>query len=155
MLTLLILFLHIATMFTAVMVAFGSRTLMRLAYMTGQVAAVRGVGMAVARISPAIPFLFIAGGAFGLLTAINFGFDLLSPWLVIAYTLFAIAMLLGIVEDRPWVRRMGALLAETPDGPLTPEIRAMFAGTRAVVLTIISYAIFALIIFDMVVKPFS
>ncbi|HJW21519.1 MAG TPA: hypothetical protein VJ506_03730 [Candidatus Limnocylindrales bacterium] len=155
MLTLLLTFLHITAMFTAVMVAFGSGLVMRVAYMTGQVAAIRGVGMASARLGRFIPILFIIGGLLGLLTAIYTGVDLLSPWLVIAYVLFTIAMLIGIVENAPWGRRMGALLAQTPDGPLTPEITAMFTDTRVVVLTVVDYLVVVLIIFDMVVKPFS
>lgn len=155
MLTPLLIFAHITAMFLAIMVAFGSALVMRVAYMTGQVAAVRGVGMASARLGPLIPVLFIVGGLLGLFTAISFGQDLLAPWLVIAYVLFAVAMVIGIVENAPWARRLGALLAQTPDGPLTPEIRAMFTDTRVVVLTVVDYLVVVAIIFDMVVKPFS
>jgi hypothetical protein len=155
MLTPLLLFVHITVMFAAVMAAFGSGLVMRVAYMTGQVAAIRGVGMASARLGPLIPILFIIGGLFGLFTAISFGVDLLSPWLIIAYVLWALAMVIGVVENAPWGRRMGALLARTPDGPLTPEIVTMFTDTRVVALTVIDYLIVVVLIFDMVVKPFS
>lgn len=154
-LTLVLIFLHITVMFTAITVAYGGGLVMRMAYMTGQVAAVRGVGMALARTAPAIPVLFITGGTLGLLSAIAFGQNLLAPWLIIAYVLFVIAMGIGIVENRPWAMRLGALLATTPDGPITPEVRAMFTSTRVVGLTIIEYVIVATILFDMVVKPFS
>ncbi len=156
MLTLLLLFVHITVMFVAVMVGFGGPLVMRMAYMTGQVAAVRGAGMAFARLAPFIPILFVVGGVFGLLTAISWGlFPLTSPWLIIAYVLFAAAMVIGVVENAPWGKHLGALLAQTPDGPITPEIAAMFTDTRVVVMTVVDYAIVALIIFDMVVKPFS
>jgi hypothetical protein len=156
MLTPLLLFVHITVMFTAITVGFGGGLVMRMAYMTGQVAAVRGVGMALARLSPWIPILFIVGGVFGLLTAITWGiYSLTAPWLLIAYALFIAAMAIGILENAPWGKRMGALLAQTPDGPLTPEVKAMFTETRVVVLTIVDYLIVAAIIFDMVVKPFS
>lgn len=155
MLTPLLLFLHITVMFVAIMVAYGSGLVLRVAYMTGQVAAIRGAGAAAARLGPFIPILFISGGLLGLLTAISFGQDLTAPWLVIAYTLFIVAMGIGIVENRPWGEHLGALLAQTPDGPVTPEVRAMFTSTRVVGVTIIEYAIVIGIIFDMVVKPFS
>lgn len=155
MLTLLLLFLHITVMFAAVMVAFGSGLVMRVAYMTGQVTAIRGVGMASARLGPLIPILFVSGGLFGLFTAISFGQDLLAPWLVIAYVLWTAAMLIGIVENRPWGERIGKLLAHTPDGPLTPELAAMFTDTRIVAVTLVDYAIVIALIFDMVVKPLS
>lgn len=155
MLTPLLIFAHITVMFAAVMVAFGSGLVMRVAYMTGQVAAVRGVGMAAARLGVWIPILFVIGGLLGLLTAISFGQDLLAPWLVIAYVLWTLAMLIGIVENRPWGEKIGRLLMQTPDGPLTPEISAMFTDTRVVALTIVDYVIVIAVIFDMVVKPFS
>jgi hypothetical protein len=154
-LTPLLIFLHITTMFAAITVGFGSGFLMRIAYMTGQVAAVRGLGMVSARVGPLIPILFITGGIFGLLTAISFGLNLLAPWLVIAYVLFAIAMYIGAVENRKWGEQMGQLLRTAPDGPVTPEIAAMFDDPRVRLLTIVDYAIVVVIIFDMVVKPFS
>lgn len=154
-LTPVLIFLHITVMFAAIGVAYGGGLVMRMAYVTGQVAAVRGVGMALARSAPAIPILFISGGTLGLLTAISFGQNLLAPWLIIAYLLFAVAMVIGIKENRSWAAKMGALLATTPDGPLTPEVRAMFTDRRVVTLTLVEYVIVVSIIFDMVVKPFS
>lgn len=154
-LTPVLIFLHITVMFAAITVGFGGGLVMRVAYMTGQVAAVRGVGMALARLSRWIPILFISGGTLGLLAAISFGQNLLAPWLVIAYVLFATAMVIGVVENAPWGRKLGALLATTPDGPLTPEVRAMFTETRVVALTVVDYLIVVAILFDMVVKPFS
>jgi hypothetical protein len=154
-LSLLLLFLHITTMVVAIAVAYGTGLVVRLAYMTGQVAAIRGVGMALARLEPVIPILFVAGGLFGLLTAINFGFDLLAPWLVIAYVLFAIAMVIGAAHTAKWGQRVGQVAASTPDGPLTPELAAMFTDRRVVALAIAEYAIVIVLIFDMVVKPLS
>jgi hypothetical protein len=154
-LSLLILFVHITVMFAAITVGYGSGLMARVAYMTGQVAAVRGVGMAAARLARVIPVLFITGGLFGLFTAIAFGQNLLAPWLVIAYVLYAIALYIGAVETAGWGKRLGAVLATTPDGPLTPEISEMFTDRRVVIVTAIDYLIVAVIIFDMVVKPFS
>lgn len=151
----LLIFLHITVMFAAITVGFGGGLVMRMAYMTGQVAAVRGVGMALARLARWIPILFVSGGLLGLLAGISFGQNLLAPWLIIAYLLFAAAMAIGIVENAPWGRKIGALLATTPDGPLTPEVRAMFTDQRVVTLTIVDYVIVVALLFDMVVKPFS
>ncbi|HXI46334.1 MAG TPA: hypothetical protein VNH13_08530 [Candidatus Acidoferrales bacterium] len=155
MLTPLLLFGHITVMFVAITVAYGSGLMARLAYMTGQVAAVRGVGMAAARLGPFIPILFILGGLLGLFTAVSVGANLLAPWLVIAYSLWTIAMLIGILENRPWGMKLGAILARTPDGPLTPELSAMFTDRRVVIGTVVDYALVLLLIYDMVVKPFS
>ena len=154
-LTPVLIFLHITVMFAAITVGYGGGLVMRVAYMTGQVVALRGVGMSVARLAPLIGPLFLTGGALGLLAAISFGQNLLAPWLVIAYVLFAAAMGIGITENRSFAMKLGKLLATTPDGPVTPEIRAMFSDARTVWLTVIDYVIVVVILFDMVVKPFS
>lgn len=152
----LVLFLHITLMFTAIAVAYGGGLVMRMAYRTGQVAALRGVGMSLARTAPFIPPLFISAGIFGILAAITgpYGSNLLAPWLVIAYVLFVIAMTLGIAITGPEGRKLGGMLMKTPDGPIPAEIREMFDG-RALWITIFDYVIVAVLIFDMVVKPFS
>ncbi|HEY2916467.1 MAG TPA: hypothetical protein VGI98_04550 [Candidatus Limnocylindrales bacterium] len=154
-LTLLWLFLHITLLFAAVAVAFGGGFLMRVAFMTGQVGPIRGVGMVVGRVGPLIPILFLSGGLFGLITAISFGTNLLSPWLVIAYVLFAIAMYIGVVNNRAFGEHLGQIVRTAPDGPVTPEIVELFNNRREVAVSIIDYVILAALIFDMVVKPFS
>jgi hypothetical protein len=154
-LTSLVLFLHITTMFTAVAVGYGVTTFIRLAYMTGQVTALKGVGMSATRLTPLIPVLFISGGVFGLLTAIIGGYNLLAPWLIIAYVLFVIAMFIGARINEPWGKRLGMALRTTPDGPISPEIDAFFKDQRMNWITAIDYLVVVVIIFDMVVKPFS
>jgi hypothetical protein len=102
-----------------------------------------------------VPVFFVSAGLLGLLTAIVFPYPLTAPWLLISYVLFGIAMFLGAVPGRRWGMELGALLASTPDGPTTPEIRAMFDGQRVVATTIVEITVLVLLVFDMVVKPFS
>lgn len=154
-LTPFLLFLHIATMFTAVTVGYGSGMVVELAHRTGQVAALRGVGMTVGRLEKVIPVLYITGGLLGLLTAISFGFNLLAPWLIIAYVLFLIAMVIGMVELGPRGKRLGMAIRNVPDGPIPAEISAILDNPRANAINVIDYAVVILLVFDMVVKPFS
>lgn len=149
------LFLHITLIFFAIIASYGPDIVLRLAFMSGQVATVRGAHVASVRLGPVMPILYVTAGLFGLLTAINFGFDLLAPWLVIAYVLFAIAMLTGIFGDRVFTIRLGELLATAPDGPLTPEIKDLFASTSHRAVTAFNYVWIPVLVFDMVVKPFS
>lgn len=89
-----LLFMHIVTMFSAVAVAAGSSVLVLIGARRGDrvlVAAVTSVP--VPRVAP---IHYILGGLFGVETALAFGFNLLSPWLVIAYLLFAMLAALGI-----------------------------------------------------------
>lgn len=155
MATLLLLFAHITLMITGVGLALGTTLLLQMAYLTGQVGAIRGVATAGGRMGGLIPILFLGGGVFGLLTAVSFGFSLTTPWLVIAYVLFAVATYLGAVADTAWARKVVTALGTTPDGPLTPEIRSLFADRRHIAVSVLSYSIFVLILFDMVVKPLS
>jgi hypothetical protein len=151
----LLLFLHITLIFVAISASYGPELLMRLAYVSGQIATLRGVQLATDRLGPAVPILYLAAGLFGLLTAINFGYDLLAPWLVIAYVLFALAMVTGLLGNRTFAIRLGARLATTPDGPLTPEIRELFSSRGHVALEVFDFFWIPALVFDMVVKPFS
>jgi len=150
------LFLHIAVIFTAITVGYGVTLMLRIAYMSGQVGIMRGVGYAAGKVGPLIPILFIAGGLFGLLTALATGTDLLAPWLIIAYVLFVIAMLIGIFENAATGRKLGPLLmAADVSQPLPAAVRELFDSPRARYLLVIDVLIPFLFVFDMVVKPFS
>ena len=150
-----ILFLHISTIFTAMTIAYGPSLVLRIVYSTRQVAPIRTVLPVVMRIGPVLPALFGLGGLFGLLTAIAFGFDLLAPWLVIAYVLFAVMMLIGVTEQRTWPLRLARALDKTPDGPVTPEIVELFSSSRTLAFAVVDLVVVFGLIFDMVVKPFS
>ena len=149
------LFLHIVVIFTAITAGYGVTLLMRIAYMSGQVGLLRGVGFAAGRLGPVIPILFIVGGTFGLLTALATGTDLLAPWLLIAYVLFLIAMLIGIFENAPTGRKLGQLLMAAPDGPIPANIRELFDNPRARAILVVEVLLPFVFVFDMVVKPFS
>jgi uncharacterized membrane protein len=154
-LTPVLLFVHISLMFGAVMISLGPALVMRIAQRSGQMAHVRGVAMASKPIGPAIPILFISGGVFGLLTAINTGYNLLAPWLVIAYVLFLIAMITGAGINRTFLLRLAPLVQDAPDGGLTEPVRALFAEPRYRLVNVLDYIVILALLFDMVAKPFS
>jgi hypothetical protein len=151
----LLLFLHITFFIAGITMSYGPLLLLRLAYQTGEVANIRGLALVHSRLGPVTFLMYLLGGIFGGLTAITFGFDLLAPWLVIAYVAFAIAVLLGVTENRMWPLRLAEAVKRTPDGPLTPEIHDLFMNRRTVSVLVIDIAWFFVIIFDMVIKPFS
>jgi hypothetical protein len=152
---LLFLFLHITFFIVAITISYGPLLLLRLAYRTGEVGNIRGLALVHSRLGPLTFVMYLLGGIFGGLTAIAFGFDLLAPWLVIAYVAFAIAMLLGVTENRTWPLRLAEAVKRTPDGPLTPEIRDLFMNRRTVSVLVIDIVWVPVMIFDMVIKPFS
>jgi hypothetical protein len=152
---LLLLFLHITTMISAVTISYGPALIVRFAVRTNQVAVVRGTLGSLRPIGPFIPILYVAGGIFGLLTAINFGYNLLAPWLVIAYVLWVVAMLTGVLIHEPFSRRVGPIAAAAPDGPIGGELATALADPRENAAYWLDYVVIVLILFDMVVKPFS
>jgi hypothetical protein len=151
----LLLFLHITFFIIAITISYGPLLLLRLAYGTGEVGNIRGLAVVHSRLGLPTFVMYMLGGIFGGLTAIAFGFDLLAPWLVIAYVAFAIAVLTGVTDNRTWPLRLAEAVKRTPDGPLTPEIRDLFMNRRTLSVLAIDSAWFFVIIFDMVIKPFS
>jgi hypothetical protein len=149
------LWLHITVMFSAITISYGPAFLADLAYRSGRVSTLRGVALAAAPLGRFIPVFYFAGGLLGLVTAINFGYNLLAPWLLIAYVLFASAIVTGIGFNAKFGPRVIQATADVPDGPLTPEITALFTDPRYRLVTTIDYVVVIAILFDMVVKPFS
>lgn len=145
----ILLYLHILTMFTAVAMAAGSSILVLLAGQRGDrllIASISGM-----RLDRIIPPLYIAGGLFGILTGATFGYSLVAPWFLIAYSLFAALMLLGILYSGPLMGRIHAVASDqAADAQAFAEVMRRFRLDTA-----ISLAGIALIVADMVFKPFS
>jgi hypothetical protein len=144
-LMLILKFLHIAVMFTAVAISTGPELVLRGVARSGDVRAIRA-GYAIAdRIGKAIPPAFFIGVILGLLTAWAGGFNFLSAWLLIAYVLFVVAM----------IPHVAALAARSPDEAPSAELATALADRRAKVLFAVEALIVLAFIFDMVLKPFS
>jgi protein-S-isoprenylcysteine O-methyltransferase Ste14 len=145
----LLLFLHILVMFTAVTVAAGTGLLVLVAAARGDRVLVSGaLSLPVPKLAP---ILYISGGLLGLLTALTFGYNLLSPWLVIAYVLFAMLAALGIFYSGPTFEKFHAVASDS-----TADGEAFAAALRSFQIdTLVTYAGIVLIVADMVFKPFS
>lgn len=97
--------------------------------------------------------LVIAGVVFGLVTAIVGDFDLTQTWLVIAYVLVVILFVVGPIEGKLAGKAIAAA-QEAGDG--WPDDLAKIADDpRRSTLTWVSTLIYAVIVVDMVAKPFS
>jgi uncharacterized membrane protein len=81
-------------------------------------------------------------------TAIVGPFDLLQSWLVIAYVLVAVLLVLGPIESAMLRRVFEAASAESDD-----TLDAAISDTRRSALTIASAALYVAVIFVMVTKP--
>ena len=152
---LLLVFLHIVSMFAAVAASYGPLAMLQLAIRHGETQTVRGVTSSARVITLSIPFFYVIGAIFGVLAALNANYNLLAPWLLIAYVLFIVLMVVGAAVIGPWAERIGKIAATSPDGPFSPELQAVVDDQRVKLVRGIDGGAVVLLIFDMVVKPFS
>ncbi len=143
------LFLHILTMFAVVAFHSGPQILALAAARTGQTSALAAIGNLYARTGRAVPPLGIFGAVMGLATGLTGEFNLLAPWLLIAYALFVLLIVSGGVVSYPYIVRLGAAVREErPD-------REELLGRRLTLIVTGDALIVVLIIADMVLKPFA
>lgn len=143
------LLLHIVTMFVVVAFHSGPQILTLVAARTGQGTVVAGVASMYARSGRAVPPLGIAGALFGIAAGLTGGFNLLAPWLLIAYGLFGLLVVYGGVVSFPYIVRLGEAVREARPN------RDELLGRRLTVVVAIDALIYVLIIADMVLKPFG
>ena len=140
--------LHVLSMFLVVALHSGPQILVFVAARTGQLPAVAGIAGMYARSGRAVPPLGIAGAVFGFGAALAGGFNLLAPWLLIAYALFGALIVYGGSVSAPYIVRLSdVILQDRPD-------RDALLGRRLTVILSIDALIYVLIIADMVLKPF-
>ena len=148
-------FLHIATMFTAVTATLGPTLLLRRIGKSGDVPAIRRSFAMAGPIIKVAPALYGLGAALGVVAVFTNGFDPFQPFLLIAYGLFVLATLVGIRFNAPWFQRVSEASAASPDAAPSPELVAVLDAPVARFLDWFDPLIILLFIFDMVVKPFG
>ena len=148
-------FLHIATMFTAVAVTIGPWLLLRRVGRTRDVPAIRRTFAMALPITRFIPPLYVLGAALGIVAIFTNGFDPFQPFLLIAYALFILASVVGVVVSEPWLKRVAQTAAESPAEAPSPELSTALDDPRIRVIDWFDPLIILAFIFDMVVKPFG
>jgi hypothetical protein len=145
----LFLFLHIATMFAVVALHSGPHVLALAAARSGPPSAVAAIAASYARSGRLVPPLGLLGAAFGIATAVAGGFDLATPWLLIAYGLFGLMILYGGAVSVPYFARLGQAIER--DAPNLADL----LGRRLTLVVSGDALIIVLIVADMVLKPFG
>lgn len=148
-------FLHVATMFTAVAMTIGVPFLLRRIGKSGDVPAIRRSFTLAQPLIGAIPPLFILGAALGIVAIFTNGFNPFQPFLLIAYVLFILATVVGITVTAPWYQRVVKLSAESPDEAPSAELNAVLNDPRMDWNDWFDRVIILAFIFDMIVKPFG
>lgn len=148
-------FLHIAAMFGAVSIFVGQGVLTTAIANTGDVGAIRRTLAAGARFAPAGGVLFILGIVFGFITAQTADLDLTQTWLLIAYGLAVLILVLGIGYHGPRDRKLRAIVeVSSEDGP-SDALRGFAAEPSARVVQAVDLLLWLGVIYVMVAKPFS
>ena len=142
-------FLHIAAMFSASTIIVGADLYFLRVARGGSAVATAQLGHAIRRRGPITGPIVEIGVAFGLLTAVLGGFNVLAPWLIAAY-LVVIAMM--VFAFRVAAPEFTAIL-EAADGGSDEAVAARVATGRFRRIATIDAALFAVAIFLMVVKP--
>lgn len=148
-------FLHIATMFTAVTGTLGPTLLLRRIGKSGDVPTIRRSFAMAGPIIKVAPALYGLGAALGIVAIFTNGFNPFQPFLLIAYGLFVVATVVGIRANEPWFQRVVETSAASPDAAPSPELTAVLEAPVARFLDWFDPLIILLFIFDMVVKPFG
>jgi hypothetical protein len=151
----LFVFLHVLSMFAAVAATFGPAFLARRAAATRHVPTIRGVFSMARVLGPVGPILFVTGLVFGLIAVFTGGFNPFQPWLLIAYALFIIAMVVGARIHAPYARSVGIAAEASPDAAPSPELNRALDNPQQEIAFWLDYAVVTVIIFDMIIKPFG
>jgi hypothetical protein len=151
----IVVFLHVAVMFAAVAFSIGPTFVLRRLGATGDVPAIRRAFSMSAPIVRAIPMLFGLGALLGVVAIFVNDFDPFQPFLLIAYALFIIATVVGVVITTPWFKKVTQLAAESPDAAPSPELSAALDDPGARFTDWFDPLIILAFLFDMIVKPFG
>ena len=145
----IVVFLHVATMFTVVALHTGPQLLVYAAVKRSDQAAVAAIGGTYGRSGRLVPPLGVAGAVLGIAAGLLIGFNLLAPWLLIAYVLFGALVLFGGLVTVPYVARLSRAARHGSDD------YAALAGRRLTAILMLDALLYVLIVGDMVVKPFG
>jgi len=149
----LLKYLHVIIMFSAVGIAVGSELLLHRIAASGDRNAIRTAFNLAKPLNAAIPILFGIGLLFGIAAALAGEFDLFAPWLLMAYVIFALAMAIGAVFQSPWVARVARAADSETDG--SSELARLLGDPLPRYAMYASWLLIVAIVFVMVVKPLT
>lgn len=149
-------FLHISTMIAAVTLALGPSYVFDRVAASGDVLATRAFLSRMAIFDRLIPGFFVTGAVLGLLAAATIGFNLLAPWLVVAYVLFIGMMGMHATVGNRWRTALGRVAAAVPAGTATsPDLATIASATVGKIVYWTTVVVTVITVYDMVAKPFS
>lgn len=147
-------FLHIFSMFISVTLMFAASIFFDILRRGGELRALRKFGPVIKRLENIGVALFFVGIGLGLINAWRVGFGLTARWLISAYVLAALIVIVGGGIHAPIEGRLVKAAMSGGTEELTPELQAMLRSPATTILSLISAALYGGIIYVMVEKPF-
>jgi hypothetical protein len=145
-------FLHITFMFASVAVSFGMGWFALVAAWRRDLGALGAYIRISSRTGAIEGILALLGVGFGLTAAVVGGLNLLQGWLVLAYLLIGVAIVIGTISGPYLGRAKAALEANDGDEP-GPELEAILSAPWLYLSGLASTAVIVTIIWTMVFKP--
>ena len=148
-------FLHIAAMFGAVMVTAGGALMATWAIRRRDLEALRTYFRMAPRIDVLGGLLFLAGIVLGVINALVIGWDLLASWLIAAYVLVVLIIIVGGVMG-PYLARVKAALAASDEldrDQVSEGLEAQLSRPNATIGSVALILLIVAVIYDMVFKP--
>ena len=146
-------FLHIAFMFAAVTLVFGSILFADLVARRGDAATYVRFDAIVQRTDAVAILLFVVGLILGFVTALVGGLDLAASWLVLAYILVAALFIEGLFVTIPRYNHIRHVAKEGDPATAGAEIARLVRAPAHVALVVVVAVLWLSVIYVMVVKP--
>ncbi|MDQ4034651.1 MAG: hypothetical protein M3153_01875 [Chloroflexota bacterium] len=146
-------FLHIASMFAAVTLIFGSIVFLDLLARRADVVAYLRLDALVKRTDMVAIGLFLMGLVFGFATALTGAVDLTASWLVVAYVLVAGIFVEGIFITIPRYNHIRHIATNSDPAVAGDAIAGLVRDPRHVGLVMIVTLLWLGVVYVMVVKP--
>lgn len=146
-------FLHIASMFAAVTLIFGSIVFLDLLARRADAAAYLRLDELVKRTDIVAIGLFLMGLVFGFATALTGEFDLTASWLILAYVLVAGIFVEGIFITIPRYNHIREVATNSDPAVAGDAIARLVRDPGHVALVTIVGMLWLGVIYVMVVKP--
>jgi uncharacterized membrane protein len=145
-------FLHILSMFGAVTVVVGAEVWANSAMRRSDLGALRAYFRISKRAEAIGGLLLLVGIAFGLIAAMTIGWDLTRGWLILAYVLVGLTIMVGAI-NQPFVKKVEAALEANEGDEPGPELSTLMSSPRTLIVPALDILIIGTIIWDMVFKP--
>ena len=145
--------LHVLAMFVAFGFTTGVGIFLTMIARAGDVRTIRAAASVARSLNTAGAVMLLIGIAFGFATAGAIGYSLTSKWLIIAYVLVALLLIIGVGLHRAWAERLAKAAAASPDDRASAELSAVIDDPVVRLAGPISGLLWIGLIAVMVLKP--